>query len=40
MKNYELYLQYAPESEDPDTKEYAKECIEECKKVLFMKVGQ
>lgn len=40
MKHYELYLQYAPENEDPDTKEYAKECIEECKKVLFMKGGQ
>lgn len=37
MSNYELYIKYAPEDEDPNTIEYAKECIDDCRKVLFMK---
>ncbi|MCF0180598.1 MAG: hypothetical protein HUJ97_10205, partial [Bacteroidales bacterium] len=37
MHYFEQYLKYAPEDEDPNTIEYAKECIEECRKVLFMK---
>lgn len=37
LQCYEDYLRYAPKDEDPNTLEYAKECIDECKKVLFMK---
>lgn len=40
MNSYEQYIKYAPADEDPDTIEYAKECIAECKKVLFMKEGK
>ena len=37
MACYEKYIELAPDDEDPDTIEYAKECIAECRKVLFMK---
>lgn len=37
MHCFEKYIEYAPKNEDPDTLEYAKEQIAECKKVLFMK---
>lgn len=36
QQNFELYLKYATK-EDPETIAYAKECIDECKKLLFMK---
>lgn len=37
QQNFELYLKYAPEDEDPETLAYARECISECRKMLFMK---
>lgn len=37
MACYQKYIDLAPDDEDPDTIEYAKECIAECRKVLFMK---
>lgn len=37
QQNFELYLKYAPKDEDPETIAYAKECIDECKRMLFMK---
>lgn len=37
QQNFELYLKYAPKEEDPETIAYAKECIDECKRMLFMK---
>ncbi len=37
MTCYQKYIELAPVDEDPETIEYAKECIAECKKVLFMK---
>lgn len=40
MQSYENYIKYAPANEDPETIQYAKECIAECKKVLFMKDGK
>ena len=37
MASYQKYIELAPEDEDPETIEYAKECIAECRRVLFMK---
>lgn len=37
MKSYEQYVQVAGSDEDPNALEYARERIEECRKVLFMK---
>ena len=33
----ELYLKYAPKEEDPETIAYAKECIDKCKKIQWLK---
>ncbi|MDO4496390.1 MAG: tetratricopeptide repeat protein [Bacteroidales bacterium] len=37
LRYHELYLEHVGEDEDPANISYAKECISECKKVLFMK---
>lgn len=36
LKSYEKFLNLAQPDEDPNAKAYAEECIENCKKVLFM----